>query len=70
MVSIHVVYLLGLHSRRTLLHVRKRELGDSEHLQDIAAECAFDVVQVNLGEVGTLHLLRGIVDKDVDSSVP
>lgn len=56
--------------RASLLHVRDCVFRNREHLQDIATENTLHRVEVDLGKVLALHLLGGVVDQAVDSSVP
>jgi hypothetical protein len=54
--------------RPALAHVRQGELGHGKHLQDVAAERALDIVEVDLGEVLAHHLLGRVVNQDVDGA--
>lgn len=56
--------------RATLLHVRDGVFGDGEHLEDVAAEHALHLLEIDVGELFALDLLGGVVDKAVDSSIP
>lgn len=56
----------GVDDAATLLHVMKRKFCDCEHLHDVAAECALDIVQVDLFEVLAHDLRRGIIYEDVN----
>jgi len=49
--------------------VRQGVFGHGEDLEDVAAERALDVVEVDLGEVVAHQLLRRVVDEDVDLPV-
>jgi hypothetical protein len=49
--------------------VGQGEFGDSEDLEDVAAEYAFDAGEVDLCEVVAEELLRGVVDEDVELAV-
>lgn len=55
-----------MNSRGTLFHMRESVFRHSKHLQDIAAKCAFHIVEINLGEIVAHDLLRGIVDENMD----
>jgi len=55
--------------RATFLHVRKRVLGQSKHLENIASEHALCHLEINLLEVGAHGLFGGVVYEDVDGSV-
>lgn len=57
------------HLRSAFFHVRQGILGQRKHLQDVAAERALHVVQVNLGKVLAHDLLGGIVDQHVEAAV-
>ena len=50
--------------------MRESIFGDCEYGEDVAPEHAFDLVQVDLFEVGAHGLLRGVIDQYVDISVP
>jgi len=40
-----------------------------KHLQDVAAERALDIFQVNLSKILAHHLLRRVVDQDINLAV-
>lgn len=60
---------MRVHVRATLFHVRDRVFGDGEHLEDVAAEDALDLLEIDFGEFCALDLLGGVVDEAVDPSV-
>jgi hypothetical protein len=57
------------YARGSLFHMRKRVFCYGEHLQDIATEGAFHVLQVDLREILTHDLLGCVVHQDVYFSV-
>ena len=63
------VHLMRVHVRATLFHVRDRVFGDGEHLEDVAAEDALDLLEIDFGKFCALDLLGGVVDEAVDPSV-
>ena len=56
--------------RASFFHVWQSIFSDCKHGKDVAAEDALHGVQINLGKVLALDLLRGVVDKDIDFSEP
>lgn len=54
--------------RGSRLHMRQGVFSDGEHLEDIAAECAFDVVQINFCQILAQHLLGRVVDEDIEAA--
>lgn len=46
--------------------MREGVFGHSKHLQDVASECAFHIVEVDFGKVVAHDLFRCVVDEDVD----
>ena len=60
----------GGNLRTAFFDMREGELGDREHGEDVAAEHAFDHVEVDFLKIHAHGLLGGVVDEDVDFAEP
>lgn len=54
--------------RIALLHMREGKLGQGKHLHNVRLKDILDLIEINLFEIRTHELLRGVVDEDIDST--